>query len=140
MMRSVERKKPDRMLSSVVLPVPVPPEITTFEPALHDAVQHLGQRLVDRAEPDQVVGGEQLDREAADREHRAVERERRDDRVDARAVLESRIDHRRRLVDAPTDRRDDAVDDVHQVRVVVEAHLGQFELAVALDVDLVMGR
>ena len=32
--------------------------------------------------------------------------------------------------------RDDAVDDVHQVRVVVEAHLGQLELAAALDVDL----
>ena len=46
--------------------------------------------------------------------------ERRDDGVDARAVGEARVDHRRRLVDAPAEGRDDALDDAHHVLVVLE--------------------
>ena len=65
----------------------------------------------------------------------AVQRERRDDRVDAAAVGQARVDHRRRLVDAPADLRDDLVDDAHHVRVVDEADVGPLELAAALDVD-----
>ena len=47
------------------------------------------------------------------------------------------IDHRARLVDAAADRADDALDDLHQVAVVAKEDVGQFEPAVALDVDLV---
>ena len=47
------------------------------------------------------------------------------------------VDDGLRFVDAAADLRDDLLDDVQQVRVVLEAHLGFGELAVALDVDLV---
>ena len=62
--------------------------------------------------------------------------QRRDDGVDAGAVGQAGIDHRRRLVDAATDRGDDPVDDAHDVVVVLEDDVGQLELARALDVDL----
>ena len=75
--------------------------------------------------------------ELADREQRAAERERRDDRVDAAAVGEPRVDHRRRLVDAAADLGDDLVDDPAQVRVVVEAHVRLVQAALALDPDVV---
>ena len=47
-----------------------------------------------------------------------------------------RVDHGARFVDAPTHARDDLVDDLHQVRIVGEAHLGAFQLAPALHVHL----
>ncbi len=49
----------------------------------------------------------------------------------------ARVDHRARLVDAAAHRADDALDDAQQVRVVLEDEIGRFELAFALDVDLV---
>ena len=75
-------------------------------------VDHLGRQ---RADADQVVDRERRAAEAADREDRPVERQRRDDGVHARAVGQARVDHRRALVDAAADARDDAVDDLHQV-------------------------
>ena len=65
------------------------------------------------------------------------ERKRRDDRVHAAPVREARVDHRRRLVDAPADLRHDLVDDAAQVRLVREAHGRLVELAPALDPDVV---
>ena len=76
------------------------------------------------------VGGE-----LADRQQRAVERQRRDDRVDAAAVGEPGVDHRARLVDATADAGDDLVDRAAQVGLVVEAAVDLVELAAALDVD-----
>ena len=90
-----------------------------------------------RAEPDHVVEVEPLLAELADRDERARQRQRRDDRVDAAAVGQARVDHRRRLVDAPPDLRDDLVDDPAQVRLVVEAHGRLVEAALALDPDVV---
>ena len=58
------------------------------------------------------------------------------DRVDAGAVGQAGVDHRRRLVDAAADRGDDPVDDAHDVVVVLEDHVRELELARALDVDL----
>ena len=75
--------------------------------------------------------------EAADAKARAVERQRRDDGVDARAIEQARVDNGLRFVDAAAHLRDDLFDDVQQVRVVFEAHGRQRELAAALDVDLV---
>ena len=66
-----------------------------------------------------------------------LERQRGDDRVDAAAVGQARVDHRRRLVDAPPDLGDDAVDDPQQVGVVEEGRLGLLDPAGPLDVDLV---
>ena len=79
---------------------------------------------------------EPLPRELADREERARERERRDDRVHARAVRQARVDHRRRLVDAPADLRDHPIDDPPEVRVVREADRRLVEAALTLDPDL----
>ena len=75
-------------------------------------------------------------RELPDRDHRPDERQRRDDRVDAGAVGQAGVDHRRRLVDAAPDRGDDPVDDPHDVVVVLEDDVRQLELARSLDVDL----
>ncbi len=68
----------------------------------------------------------------------AVDRERRNDGVDTRSVEEARVDHRARLVDAAADRAHDALDDAHQVAVVLEHRVDGFELAVFLDVDLIV--
>ncbi len=51
---------------------------------------------------------------------------------------EARVDHGARLVDATSDRADDPLDDLHQVPVVAKHDRGFFELAVALDVHLVV--
>ena len=94
---------------------------------------------VSDANRDEVLGLQALGRKAANREQRAVDRQRRNDRVDARAVRQTRVDHRRAVVDAAADAADDAVDDAHQVLVVLERRRQPFELAVALDVDVLVG-
>src|SRR5687768_3883136 len=83
----------------------------------------------------QLLYGE-IGLEAPDREHRAVERERGDDRVDARSVRQTGVDHRRRLVHPPADLAHDPIDHGQQVRIVAERRRHANELAVALDVDL----
>ena len=68
----------------------------------------------------QLVGGQRAGAEAADGHRRAIERQRRNDGVDARSVGQTGIDHRRRLIHAASDARHDAVDDLQQVPVVAE--------------------
>ncbi len=101
-----------------------------FEEGLH--------RLRPRLTPDQIFGAELVGAEAADREHGAVERQRRNDRVDTRAVGQARVDHRARLVDAAADGADDALDDLHQMPLVFEDDVGRLETAVPFHVDLVV--
>ena len=98
--------------------------------------QELRHLLVERAERDEVLDRQRRLAELSDRERRPDERERRDDDVDTGAVLEARVHERRRLVDAAAERREDALDDVHQMRVVMELHIRELELAHALDEDL----
>ena len=76
--------------------------------------------------------------EAAYAEAGTVERQRRNDGVDARAVLQARVHNRLGFIDAPAHLRDDLFDDVQQVRIVLEADGGFGELAVALDEYLVI--
>ena len=102
----------------------------------HERAQQRLGRAVERAEPDELLEREQA-REAADRDRRAVQRERRDDHVDALAARQPRVDHRARLVDAPVDLRDDPVDRLVELRLVAEADVGALQPAVALDEDLV---
>ena len=92
-------------------------------------------RASSEPKPMQVVDAELASRELADGEARARERQRRDDGVDARAVLEARVDHRRRLVDAAAERRDDALDGRAQRVLRGEARAGELEPPAALDVD-----
>ena len=107
------------------------------QPAGDRRAQEIEHRLRHRLALDEVVGAEPAGAKPPNRERRAVDRERRDDRVDARAVPQARVDHRARLVDAAADGADDALDDLHQVPVVPEDDVGQLEPAVPLDVDLI---
>ena len=127
------------MFSSVVLPAPVPPLMMAFSRALTHADRKSSIGCVSARNADQVLGLQPLLREPANREQRAVHGERRDDRVDARAVGEPRVDHRRAVVHAPAHRAHDAVDDPHQVLVVLERGGHLLEHAAALHVHLLVG-
>ena len=139
-MRSCSGMKPESRLSSVVLPAPVPPETTTFSRPRTIALMTCataGVRLPNWIRSS-IVNSSTANRRIESTG--AVERKRRNDRVDARTILEPRVDHRRRLIDAPADGRHDAIDDVQQVRIVRERHVRQLELAAALDVHLIADR
>ena len=88
----------------------------------------------DGAELDQLVEGQLVLLELADGERRPVDRERRRDDVDAAAVGQARVADRARFVDAAADLADDALADVHQLRVVAEADIGLLHLAGDFDV------
>ena len=90
------------------------------EPAAHAGVEELGGAPGQRAEVDQVLHRERVGGELADGQRRAVDGQRRDDRVDAAAVGQAGVDHRAGLVDATADPGDDLVDDATQVRLVGE--------------------
>ena len=92
--------------------------------------------LGEGAESDQIVDAELLLLELADRDQRAVHGDGRHHGVEARAVLEARVDVGVRLVHAPADGRDDLVDDPHEVLLVAERHVRERQLARALDEDL----
>ena len=85
MIRSPAGTAAESALSSVVLPAPVPPEITTLSLARTNARSSALDRRVERAHADELLEREQP-REAADRDRRPVQRERRDDHVDALAA------------------------------------------------------
>ena len=95
-----------------------------------------GHRLGDVLLTRHHVEGDPLLGELADRDGRAVDRQRRNDDVDAAAVLQTGVHHRRGLVDPPPDLRDDAPRHVQYVRVVTELHAGQGKLSTPLDIDL----
>ena len=137
-MRSWSLMNPESTFSSVVFPAPVPPETRMFSRQATALCRNCSIGCGQRVALDEVVRAEPIGPEAADRQHRTVERERRDDRVDARAVRQPGVDHRARLVDAAADRADDALDDLHHVRVVAEDQRGLLQPSLALDVDLVV--
>src|SRR4029079_6895658 len=83
-----------------------------------------------------LVRAEDVAAELPDRQARPVDGDRWDDDVDTRAVLEARVTHRLRLVDPPSDRGDDAVDDAPQAALVLEGKARQLDLAAAFDEDL----
>ena len=130
--------KLESTFSSVVLPAPVPPDTIRFSRQATAACRNSSIGSVHDSRPTRSLRAEAVGPEAADRHRRAVERQRRNDRVDARAVGQTRVHHRARLVDAAADDADDALDDLQQVAVVLEDDVGLLELAVALDVDLVV--
>src|SRR5262249_36164695 len=93
-------------------------------------------RAGQRTDPQKVIDRQQLDGKAPDRQYGSVQRQRRDDRVHARAVGQTRVDHGRGFVDAAADCRNDAIDDVEQMLIVVEAHFRAFELSPAFVLEL----
>ena len=109
------------------------------EPGLDDGLEQLEHRLGEALGPQQVLARERVALELTDREMGPVERQRLDDRVDAGAVGQARVHHGRGVVDAPADGRDDPVDHLQQVTVVLEHHVGALQPPVALDVHLLVG-
>ena len=133
--RSSSGMKHESTLSVVVLPEPVPPEITMLRRPRTQALRksRTGGENVPKA--DQVRVGERVRRELSDGQHRAVERHRRDHGVDPGAVGQAGVDQRAGLVDAPADAADDLVDDAAQVRLVAEARRRPGRSCRALDED-----
>ena len=119
-MRSCSEMKLESTFSSVVLPAPVPPLIRQFSRARTQCDRNSSIGAVSAPRRHQVVRLQAFGRKPADGQQRAVHRQRRDDGVDARAVGQARVHHRRAVVHAAADAADDAVDDAQQVRVVLE--------------------
>ena len=118
------------------------------QPRLHARGEEVEHRPRERPVADQVVGFQALLGKTANREQRAVDGQRRNDRVDARAVGKPRVHHRRAVVDTATDGAHDPIDDPHQVAIVLERaghalqHTGSFHvhLLVGVHEDVVDGR
>ena len=104
----------------------------------HALSEELGGLLGDRSQAHQVRERERVAGELSDRQRRPAQRERRDDRVDAAAVRQTGIHHRRRLVDASAHLRDDSVDDAEEMRVVEERCFRLLDHAAPLDEELVV--
>ena len=100
-------------------------------------VEEVGGLLRDRAEVDEVVHRQRVGGELADRQRRAVDRERRDDGVDTAAVGKAGVDHRAGLVDAAADAGHDLLDGAPKVGLVGELGLDRLQPTVLLQVDLV---
>ena len=123
--------------SSVVLPEPVPPEIRMLRrprPAIFSTVAMSGEMLPCRAITSSVISFlENLRIEMVG-----------PSMASGGMMMLTRLPSLRRastsgveLVDAAADLGDDAGGDVQHVRVVAEHDVGQLDLALALDVDLV---
>ena len=112
--------KVESAFSTVVLPEPVPPLTIRLRRSRTAAREQVAQLLVEAATRDELVRVGTDAGEAADRHRRAVDRERRDDDVHARAVGKPAVGHRAELVDAPADRPEHALDDVAQRLLVGE--------------------
>ena len=97
-----------------------------------EKARHAG---VERPVRDEVLHRERRRGKLANRDARAADGERPDDRVDARAVLEARVDERRRLVDPPPEGRHDTLDDGSHALVVGEAGARLDDAPSRLDVD-----
>ena len=91
----------------------------------------------DALQRNQLIGGQRAGAEAADGERGAVERQGRNDGVDAGTVGQARIDHGRRLIDPAAHARDDAIDDLQQMAIVAKDRICFAEQAAAFDEDLV---
>ncbi len=110
-----------------------------IEAGAHAVLEELEHRPRQRPDGDEILGAQAFGRKTTDGEQRAVDGERRNDRVDTRTVRQAGVDHRRAVVDAAADAADDAVDDAHQVAIVLERRRQPIQLAGALDVDVLVG-
>ncbi len=130
----VDRDEPGADVEEGRLPGTGAPGDDDVGPGQDARLDERGALLGDGSETDQVGNLIGVLRELPDGQQGAVERHRRDGGVDARSVQEPGIAERCPRVDPPADRRDDGVDDPHEVSLVVEANVGQQDLALAFDV------
>ena len=84
----------------------------------------------------ELVRGERDPSELPNRQDRAHERERWNDRVHSRSIREASVHHRRCLVAASAERGDDALDHSDDVVIVGKGDVGEVEFALALDPHL----
>ena len=123
-------------MSRVVLPAPVPPEISRFKPPFHHGGEQFEHGLGEGVVLKHVAGGDRVASEAANGETSAVQCEGRNNGVHAGTVGEAGIDHGRRFINPPAHAGNDALDDLHQVLIVFEGQIfHQLQLASSLDVD-----
>src|SRR5690606_16525191 len=92
-------------------------------PAAADDTQYFRALGRHGAEPHHLIKRQFLALEFADREGRAVERQRRDDDVDARPVRQARIADRRAFVDAAADLADNALAEGQELGIVAGADI-----------------
>lgn len=83
----------------------------------------------------EIVRIERTRAEPADREDRAGQRHRRDDRVHARPVGESRVDERIRQIDPAAERRDESFDEHEDLVSVAETDRDRLDAPTTLDPD-----
>ena len=136
--RSLLRNVLRQNVQKVVLPAPVPPEMRMLMRAFTARGKHLHHLRRDALQLDQLVGGQRAGAEAADGQRGPVERQRRNDGVDARAVGQAGIDHRRGLVHSAAHARDDAVDDLQQMAVVAEGRIDPLQKPALFNEDMVL--
>ena len=137
MMRSSSGTKRDMSFSVVVLPEPVPPEMRIVVLACTHAARKRSIPCVSVLFCEHLLRRDDVPAESANRQRRPVQRQRRDDGIHARPVQQSSVDNRLRFVDAAADLRNNFFDDVQQVRIVLEPHRCQRQLARSFNVDLV---
>ncbi len=87
------------------------------------------------AELHQLIERQLVLSEFTDCQRGPVDRERRNDRVDAGSVGETRIAYRRGFIDSAADLADDTLADVQQLLVVAEPDSGPLDLAADFDED-----
>ncbi len=139
-MRSVCGIDCDNALSNVVLPALVAPATRRFHPA---ATVHRRNVAATPSTPNSSSVTARV-AEATDGDARAVDRERRDHRVQAGAVGEAGVDHRRGAVEPQPERCHDPFDEVDDARGVEVEHdrfepAGAFHVGTAGTVDHHLG-
>ena len=74
----------------------------------------------DSAHPDKLIEGETILLELSDGQGRPVDDKRRSDDIDTAAIRKTGVADWARFVDVPADLTNDALTDIHQLRVVGE--------------------
>src|ERR1019366_8761592 len=102
----------------------------------HGGLQGLKNRSGDGAIGQYLLGPDGDFAKTANRENRAIHRERRDDDVDAGSVGQARVAHGRGFVYASADLGYDLIDNMAKVSVVLKNDVGFLQSAGALDIYL----
>src|SRR5256884_3220360 len=89
-----------------------------------------------RPEADQILDREGFAGKLPDRERCPIDRERRNNGIDAGAVGKPAVNHRRVVIDTASHECGDLANDADQIRLARKGHVREGELSFAFDVDL----
>ncbi len=98
-----------------------------IQPAGDGGTQVYGHLIAHGAEKGQLFKAQLVFAELADRNQRAAQRDRRDDRIEPRPVRQTGIDIGRRFVEPPARHADNLLQDAPQMRLILELHIGDLE-------------